>query len=99
MNLDKWNSLPPDIQAAFNEVNDKFVGEAGRIWASHMQEGLDFAKELGVEFIELTPEQAEEFVKPVIYLADKWAEDMEKKGLPGKQILATVREICENYKK
>ncbi len=99
MNLDKWNSLPADIQKAFNEVNDKFVAEAGSIWASHQQEGLDFAKKEGVEFIELTPEQAAEFVKPVLFLADKWAEDMESKGLPGKKILATVRKICDEYNK
>lgn len=97
MNLDKWNSLSPDIQEAFNKVNDEFVAEAGKIWASHMQEGLDFAKELGVEFIELTPEEAQAFVKPVIFLADEWAEDMESKGIPGKKLLSTVREISNKY--
>jgi TRAP-type C4-dicarboxylate transport system substrate-binding protein len=99
MNLDTWNSLPPDIQAAFNEVNDKYVGEAGRIWASHQQEGLDFAKKCGVEFIELTPKQAEEFVAPILFMADEWAEKMESKGIAGKRILATVRSICDKYKK
>ena len=98
MNLDSWNSLPKDIQEAFNEVNDKFVPKAGAIWASHMQEGLDYAKECGVEFIELSPEEAEAFVAPVLFIADDWAEEMEKKGIPGKQILATVRGICEKYK-
>ncbi|MFV0439037.1 MAG: TRAP transporter substrate-binding protein [Desulfopila sp.] len=97
MNLDTWNSLPEDIQKAFNEVNEKFAATAGKIWDSHQQEGLDYAKKVGVEFIELTPEQAEEFVKPVLFLADKWAEDMESKGIPGKKILDTVRKICEDY--
>jgi TRAP-type C4-dicarboxylate transport system substrate-binding protein len=99
MNLDKWNSLPADIQKAFDEVNDKFIGEAGSIWASHQQEGLDYAKKVGVEFIELTPEQTAEFINPVLFLADKWAEDMESKGTPGKKILANVREICDEHNK
>lgn len=99
MNLDTWNSLPADIQKAFDEVNEKFASVAGEIWASHQQDGLDFAKEVGVEFIELSPEQAAEFIKPVLFLADKWAEDMESKGLPGKKILETVRKICDEYNK
>ena len=99
MNLDSWNSLPPDIQQAFNEVGDNIIPEVGRIWASHMQEGLDYAKERGVKFIELTPEQSAEFVEPVNFLADKWAEDMEKKGIAGKQILSTVRDLCNKYAK
>ncbi len=99
MNLEKWNSLPEDIQKAFVEVNDAFIEKAGAIWASHQQEGLDFAKQVGVEFIELTPEQSAEFIKPVLFLADKWAEDMETKGVPGKKILATVRKIAEEHNK
>ena len=99
MNLDKWNSLPPDIQKAFDEVSDSIIPVVGGIWASHMQEGLDYAKKLGVEFIELTPEQAAEFVEPVLYIADKWAADMENKNIPGKEMLATVRGICDKYSK
>ena len=99
MNLESWNSLPPDIQKAFEEVNDKIIAETGRIWASHMQEGLDYAKKKKVKFIELSPDQAAEFVKPVLFLADEWAENMEKKGIAGKRILATVRSICDKYNK
>ncbi|MBN2060353.1 MAG: TRAP transporter substrate-binding protein [Deltaproteobacteria bacterium] len=99
MNLDSWNSLPADIQEKFNAVHDEIVPLAGEIWASHMQEGLDFAKECGVEFIELSAEEAADFVKPVLSLADKWASDMEKKGIAGKRILATVRDLCDNYGK
>jgi TRAP-type C4-dicarboxylate transport system substrate-binding protein len=44
MNLDKYNSLPPDLQAAIDAVADEAVAQTGRIWEYYQQEGYDYAK-------------------------------------------------------
>jgi len=98
MNLDKWNALPPDIQEAFDTVNSEWAGKAGKIWAAHMQEGLDFATECGVEFIEISPEELDRWMEPILPLRDQYVADMIAEGVPGQEIFDTVNSICNKYK-
>jgi len=100
MNLGKWNSLPADVQKDFDKVNDKWAEKAGKIWDSHMQEGLDYGvKDHGLEVIELSAEETAKWKALLAPLHDKYIADMTAKGLPGKEVLDWVLQAGEKYSK
>jgi len=98
MNIDTWNSLPPDIQQIVTEVSNKIpvmftaavTGEANRT--------INKIKELGQEIIELSPQERARWVATAEPIWNKWAADMEAKGLPGRAVLAEAIRIAEEYK-
>ncbi len=58
MNKDAWKKLPPDIQDIFTEVAGMYRERSNLTWNSIDFEGMEHAKTKGVEFIELSPEEA-----------------------------------------
>lgn len=100
MNPDKWNSLPANVQKAFDEVNDKWSEKAGGIWDSHMQEGLDYGvKEHSLQVIKLSPEETARWKALLAPLHNKYIDDMTAKGLPGKEALDWILEKAEKHSK
>ena len=94
MNLKTWNSLPKDVQDAIEKVNDPFSITAGKIWDSHqLTGGIEYGiKEYGMEIVkwpEADMKKAMALMQPL--LAD-YVERMNKKGLPGQEILDFVIE-------
>jgi TRAP-type C4-dicarboxylate transport system substrate-binding protein len=69
MNLDKWKSLPADIQKVFEAVSKKYVGVHGKVWDSTDEEGRKYTLSLGNEIIPLSDEESARWrnaVEPVI---------------------------------
>ena len=69
MNLDKWNSLSPEIQKVFEEVSAKYVKVHGEVWDSTDEEGRKYTLSLGNEIISLSDEENARWrkaVEPVI---------------------------------
>jgi TRAP-type C4-dicarboxylate transport system substrate-binding protein len=99
MNLDKWNSLPKDIQAAVDKVNAGFHQKAGFIWDDEQKKGgIDYGLSQGMTLHRLPDSdypKAMQLMEPLI--ADYIAR-MEKKGLPGKELIAFVKERAAYYK-
>ena len=96
MNQDKWASLPDEVKAAITRVNKSWAEKAGKIWTSHMDEGLEFAvKKHGVKVIELDGEEHAKWMKQLQPIVDKFGADMEKKGLPGKATVDLVFKLAD----
>jgi len=97
MNKDSFNRLPPDIQNIVLEVAKEGP------WARIRQEegdatGLEIMKAAGVQFINAPKaelDKVREVAKAEVW--NKWAADYEKKGLPGKKMLAKWIELSEKY--
>jgi TRAP-type C4-dicarboxylate transport system substrate-binding protein len=99
MNLDKWNSLPADVQKVINEVNDEWVGKYGDAWQKSDEEGLEFAKSLGNEIIPLSKEESARWAKAVEPVADAYVKDVKKIGLPGQEYVDFIRAKVREYSK
>ncbi len=98
MNQEKWNSLPANVQKAFDEVNEKWAEKAGNVWDSHMQEGLDYGvKDNGMEVIELSAEETARWKALLTPLHDAYIQDMASKGLPGKEALDWILETAKKH--
>ena len=98
MNLEKWNSLPEDVQQAFDEVNEKWAEKAGQIWDAHMQEGLDYGLiDHGMQAIELSAEETARWKALLVPLQDEYVAEAQSQGLPGREVLDEVIRLAEQY--
>jgi len=101
MNLEKWNSLPSNVQKAIEEVNEASVFKAGQIWDSQMKAGgIDYGiKEHGMKICRLSAEDNAKAVALMQPLLDEYVARMAEKGLPGKEIVEFVQERAAFYSK
>jgi len=99
MNLDVWNSFPPQIQEKILEVNEQiFEDVASGLWDEICAEGLQFAKEgYGHEEIELSDEEFARWMEKLVPLQDEYIKSMEEKGLPGKEVMETIKRLADKY--
>lgn len=101
MNLNKWNSLPKDVQAAFDKVNEGWSMKAAEIWDNQQKtNGIDYGiKEHGMEIVrwpEADLKRAMELMQPLL---DEYVARMNEKGLPGQEIIDFVKEKAAKYSK
>lgn len=104
MSKDKWNSLPPDVQKQIASVSGLYGAEfAGdEAFGFDLEQGFyDAVEKAGATWEEATADDGveEEWKeiagKPVW---DKWAADMEAKGLPGQAVINELLDLLGKYK-
>ncbi|MFC1867414.1 TRAP transporter substrate-binding protein [Thermodesulfobacteriota bacterium] len=86
MNLDTWKRLPPDIQKTATEVSEEFPKKIAEIFEKGDQEAIAKLKEKGATFTKLPDKDVTKMREMVASLLDKWADDMNKKGIPGTEL-------------
>jgi TRAP-type transport system periplasmic protein len=87
MNKDKWNSLPKDVQAAIEKVNEEWIDKTGKMWDEIDKAGKDFAEGLGSKVITLSKEEDAKWAKLVRPILDDYVKSMKEKNLPGEEAL------------
>ncbi len=99
MNLDKWNSLPSDIKKVF-ENNIEYYGQETEAEINKAnQHAMDTGNKLGVEFIPISKEEMAKFYAPIKATAQKEAQGLDAKGLPGTKILNEAQRLIQLYSK
>lgn len=97
MNMDKWNSLPPDIQKVFDEVSQEYISIAGGVWDKASLAGLQYAKDEGLEIITLPPEERAKWHAAYKPLKEEYIKAMKEKGLPGKAFIEEIERLIKKY--
>ncbi len=92
MNLDKWNSLPKDVQAVFNEVSTDWIFKHGAAWDSSDQAGLMFTKSLGNKIIPLSKGESARWAMAAQPVIEGYINKAKGKGLPGWDYVEFIRE-------
>ena len=96
MNQARWDSLPEDIQAIFNEASGReWWGEVGEIWEGTEDWGINIAIEAGNEHIQMTEEQTETMLAAFEPVVERWIADMEGQGIDGAALVQRARELVE----
>ena len=98
MNEETWNSLPPDIQAIFDEV-------LGMNWAALTGYTLDHGSavdiewmgEKGDEFYTLPAGEKERWVELSSGIEGDWIADMAELGVDAEPLLARMKELVAKY--
>jgi len=94
MNLDKWNSIPADLQAIITECSDEAVDDALAYLAGQIGQGLKDIAAAGMETVDWPAsetERAKELAGAPVW-AD-WVVEMSGMGLPGQKILDRFQEL------
>jgi TRAP-type C4-dicarboxylate transport system substrate-binding protein len=100
MNEASWKKLSPADQATLEKLSGAhFAKLAGSVWDANETIGRKELGKKGVQFIKPTPQEQAKFQAATASIVDKWVEDMEKKGLPGKKIVARAKELAAKYSK
>jgi len=98
MNLDKWNSLPSDIQDAFDEVNDGFWIEAASMYDDEQVGSIDYAvDEKGCQLITLSDEEKAAWLDKVTPIQDDFVAEMVELELPGQELLNRIKTLVSQY--
>ena len=98
-NEESFNNLPADIQKVFMDSRKFLADEQMRLWVVDNQEGIDFAKEEGVEFIDLPPTELEKWQNVLASLASQESAKVDDVGKPGTEILEETLRLIEQYSK
>lgn len=99
MNLDRWNALPKDVQAVFDQVSAEWIHKHGQAWIDSDKAGAEFSLSLGNKIIQLSAEENVRWAKAVAPVAETYIEAAGKRQLPGKQYVDAVRQMVKKYSK
>lgn len=100
MNQAKYDSLPADLKKVIDANSGAALSRTiGRYWDEATPVGQKSAKDRGNTFIQISAEETDRWIKASAPLYDEWVADMDKRGLPGKQMLQDARDMIKKYGK
>jgi TRAP-type C4-dicarboxylate transport system substrate-binding protein len=98
MNMDKWNSLPKDVQAVFDELGPQQAAWTGVYMDNHVEESIAWSKKnYNIEITVLPKEEMAKWDDKLKPLVDKWIANAEAKGLPAKAIVSDIKDFAQMY--
>jgi TRAP-type C4-dicarboxylate transport system substrate-binding protein len=98
MNLNKWRSLPYDVQAVMEQVSEQYIPKQGANWDKLDKMGKAFTIEKGNEIITLSAAENARWGKTVQPVIDMYIKDKKAKGLPAEDYVNTIKELIEKHR-
>ena len=100
MNEAKFDALSPDLkEILLRNSGAELSRTIGRYWDEATSVGRAAAKERGNTFISISAAETDRWIKASQPLYDEWVADMDKKGLPGRQMLQDARDLIAKHSK
>lgn len=97
MNWNKWKALPPDLQKVIDDNREWGKRDCVETFDAGDKAGLEWAKNLGMEFITLKPEEKKRWLAILADAYGKLAADLDAKGYPATKAFSFVRERMVEY--
>ncbi len=96
MNLDKWNSLQPELKALMTDVAKTIPVEHSKLWEAEGKRILDTWKAKNVEITDFTAAQRAEITKRLVPAVwDSWIKSTQDKG--GQKVLDALQAAIKKY--
>lgn len=100
MNMDKWNSLPKDVQKVMNDMIKEQGVWTGEYMDKHAAEALAWAqKTQGVKVFKLSAAEQAKFDAALKPIVAGWIKKVSAKGVDGKAIVADIKGFIKKYSK
>lgn len=96
MNLDKWNSLPPDIQEIFTRVTEEYIDYHSEEEAKNALTSVQAILDAGHEIIPLSEEEEKAWQAAVATAVDSAIAARADKG-PAQEFYDRIVELAEQY--
>ena len=92
MNMDKWNSLPKDVQKVMEDMAREHSEWTGTYMDKHIIESIDWSKKnQGVEVITLSQAEKAKWDKLLDPIMTDWIAETNKKGYPADAIVSDIQ--------
>ncbi|AEG14405.1 Extracellular solute-binding protein, family 7 [Desulfofundulus kuznetsovii DSM 6115] len=99
INEKTWQRLPADIQKALLQAADELNKHAGETLDMEQEKIAREFEQQGMVIYRIPPEELERWRAPLKGLEQEWIEEMEKKGLPGRQVYEEYHRLCQEIVK
>jgi TRAP-type C4-dicarboxylate transport system substrate-binding protein len=100
MNQAKYDALPADLKKVIdNNSGAGLSRQIGKIWDESQAVGRKAAADRGNTITTLSLAETDNWIKASASLNDEWVVDMDKRGLPGKQMLQDARDLLVKHRK
>ncbi|MBW2317742.1 MAG: TRAP transporter substrate-binding protein [Deltaproteobacteria bacterium] len=98
MNMDKWNSLPKDIQDVFKGLETQQAAWTGTYMDNHVDESIAWSKKRhDVKVVQLTQEEKDKWTDMLETITTNWIKDAKTKGLPAEAIVEDIKSFAKMY--
>jgi TRAP-type transport system periplasmic protein len=98
MNQARYDALPADLKKVIDDNSGAALAQqAGKIWDNSQAAGRKAAIDRGNTMYVIPASELDNWVKASASLHDDWVADMDKRGLPGKQMLQDARDLLKKY--
>ncbi|MGL1922505.1 MAG: C4-dicarboxylate TRAP transporter substrate-binding protein [Hyphomicrobiales bacterium] len=87
INNRRMSKLPESVQKILNEVGRDYHFDMEKTQESAKNNGLSKMQEEGLNIVEMTDDARSEWAHSLPHLAKEWAEGLEAKGLPAKEVV------------
>lgn len=94
MNLESWNKLSPEQQKIIEAVARNPFRTTGGLTRQVYKEMMKEIADKGVSLFPLPPEEAERWYERFREETRKWVADLERKGLPAKEVVKLFNQEC-----
>jgi TRAP-type C4-dicarboxylate transport system substrate-binding protein len=100
MNQAKYDALPADLKKVIDANSGAALSkQIGKIWDESQTAGRKAATDRGNTFYMLPSSELDNWIKASAPLHEEWVADMDKRGLPGKQMLQDAKDLLAKYKR
>ena len=98
MNMDKWNSLPKDVQKVFDELGTQQSAWTGVYMDKAVKRSMAWSKrKQGVKVFRLPKKEKAKWDKLLDPITANWIKANEAKGLPAKAIVQDIKDFARMY--
>jgi TRAP-type C4-dicarboxylate transport system substrate-binding protein len=99
VNLDRWRSLPPDLQDIVVKVSNDFPSHLARQMIQSEKKTIENFKAAGVTVYALSPSDRGRLQTLGEEVTHLWVEEMEGKGLPAKEALNFLKKAEAKHRR
>jgi TRAP-type transport system periplasmic protein len=97
MSRKKYESLPPGVQKVIDENVKPCSAEQTGIDEVNRMKAEETIKNMGHTMIYLNPQEMDQWYAAVKPIHEAWVEEMEAKGLPGRQVYNEAKRLSKLY--
>jgi len=87
MNKDKWNTLPEDIQAIIDKLDEEWIDRVSKKWVAWEMMGRTNLQKMGNKIITLSKDENARWAAKERPILDEYVKNTKGKALPGDEVL------------
>lgn len=98
MNMDRWQTLPPDVQKVMEDLATEQAEWTGAYMDEHVKDAMDWSvKTYKVDVIRLDAKAKAAWDQKLQFITDQWVNDAKAKGFPAEEIVTDIRKLTQQY--